>query len=93
MEDEFLKGLDERPTVDTRSVIVQIGVATDIVDDDIDRLEPRTALTRLVCCANSSREETPAHPTNVSERLELRGYCAQSAADVVVGVEFAPFLE
>lgn len=86
LKDEFLKGLDEEPIMDARAVIVRVGVATDVVDDDVDRDESGTALSRLLCCADCRGEETAAHASSVSQRLKLRSYGAQTAADMAIWI-------
>ena len=71
LDDEDLECLDEGPVMDARAVIVGIRVAADVVDDDVDGFETRTAV--LVRCDDSGGEEGAADAAGVGEGFEAGG--------------------
>ena len=76
--------------MDPTSIVRTIWIAADVGDDNVDAFELRLLGQGLF---HGGREEDAADAAGVGERFERGEERAESAADVVGWVDFAPFCE
>lgn len=84
--------MDEGPIGDAGAVVPDVGGAAAVLDDEIEGLEAARVSAGLGGGVAGGSEEGAADAAGEGESFELRGDAAEVLADVVRGVEVAPFV-
>ena len=77
--------------MDACPIVISVDVPTDILDNNVDAAKAGGARAEVLSFFDGGGEEAATDAAGVSEGFELWGEGAENAADVVFGVDFAPF--